>query len=170
MKWRWKRCPFPTLGLVFIGIIGVSVVLTSELPALQGRRLPFLGTVLATLVVAMVVEMRRRRLNSCPWLDFGGAARLALYLALFVVGVVVVLPGIWPTRDVEWTFRIAAVLLAIAFPALLAIHLKVDHGELEEAGVRRSLVFASRLPLYLIRTVIVVILLGSFLTLLGVLR
>jgi hypothetical protein len=166
----WNRCPFPVLGLLFVGIVGLSAILSSQIPSLRDLGLPFFSSVFATLVVALVIEILRDRPNSCPWLDFGSSARAILYLALFVVGVAVVLPGIWPTRSIEWPLRVPAVLLAVSFPALLAIHLRVDHNELEESGVRRSLVFASRLPVYFISTVLALVLLGSVLTFLGVLR
>jgi len=166
----WNPCPFPALALLFVGIVGASAGLSSQVASLRELGLPFFGSVLATLVVAVLIEIRRRRPNSCPWLDFGDSARVVLYLALFIVGLAVVLPGVWPSRDIEWPLRVPAALLAVAFPALLAIHLKVDHSELEESGVRRSLVFASRLPVYFICTVIGLTLATTFLTLLGVLK
>jgi hypothetical protein len=165
-----NRCPFPVLGLLYVGVIGLSAVVGSQIPSLRDLGLPFFGSLFATLIVALVIEIRRSRPNSCPWLDFGSSSRAVLYLALFVVGVAVVVPGIWPTRSVEWPLRIPAILLAISFPALLAIHLRVDHNELEETGVRRSLVFASRLPVYFISTMLALVLLGGVLTFLGVLR
>jgi hypothetical protein len=160
----WHRCPFPVLGVLFVAVISATAILGSRLPALCDRGLPLFGSVLATLLVAAVIETRRRRPNPCPWLDFGQVARFVLYVALVVIGLVVVLPGLWPSPDVEWPLRVPALLLAVAFPALLAIHLKVDHSELEESGVRRWLIFASRLPVYFICTVIVLVLLGGVLS------
>ena len=166
----WGRCPFPFLGVLFVGIVVLSAVVSVQSPNLVHRGLPFLGPTLATFGAALVIEVRRNRPNNYPWLDFGPLTRLVLYVTLFIVGAVVVLPGFWPTGDVEWPLRIPAILLAISFPALLAIHLRVDHRTLEETGVRRSLVFASRLPLYFIGTVVVLTFLASAPTFLGVLR
>jgi hypothetical protein len=139
-------------------------------PNMANVGIPLLGSLAATGFFGFVVEARRSRPNSCPWLDFGDARRAIMYLMLFIVGLAVVFPGVWPSRGVEWIFRVPFLLLAIAGLALLRIHKSVDHGELEEAGVARGIYFASRLPVYLLATLAVFVAIAAVLTFLGVAR
>lgn len=126
------------------------------------------GSLLATLAVGGIVEVRRRKPNECPWLDFGDARRAILYLSLFVVGVVVVVPGVYPGSAVEWPLRITFVLLALSVSALLRIHVTVDHGQLEEAGVKRAIYVTSRIPVYVLTAIAAFAVLAGLLELLGV--
>ena len=162
-----RRCPFPFLSIMFVAIIFVFAVLAG-VSKLANVGMPLLGSVVATTVFGGAVEVLRRKPNSCPWLDFGDARRFIMYLLLFVVGLAVVFPGVWPSRNVEWVFRIPFALLAIASVALLRIHRVVDHGQLEEAGVSRGIYFASRLPLYLLATMAAFVVLVAVLALIGV--
>jgi hypothetical protein len=158
-----RRCPFPLLLAIFLAIVLAAAALMVRVPTLANAGLPVLGPLVATIFVGIGVEVWRRKANSCPWLDFETGRRVVMYLLLFIVGVFVVFPGIWPARSVEWVFRIPLLLLTVAGVALLTIHKAVDHGELEEAGVRRGIYFASRLPVYVLTTV------GAFLAIAAVL-
>ena len=164
----WRRCPFPaSLGL-YLGLILLADCLMLALPKSAGAGFWPIGALLATLAVAGIVEVRRRKPNECPWLDFGDARRAILFLLLFVIGVVVVAPGVYPGAAVEWPLRVTFVLLAISVGALLRIHVTVDHGELEETGVKRSLYVASRIPVYVLATIAAFLVLASVLAFLGV--
>ena len=163
-----RHCPFPMLSATFVAIIFVFAALMTAVPKFATAGMPLLGSVVATAVFGVVVEAQRRKPNSCPWLDFGDARRFIMYLLLFVVGLAVVFPGIWPSRSVEWVFRVPFLLFAIAGLALLRIHRVVDHGNLEEAGVHRSVFFASRLPLYLLGTLAVCVVVATLLAMIGV--
>ena len=143
------RCPYPlALGAYAAIIVAVAVFLSKILS--WNVWIVLCGAALATSVVAVVVEVLRRKPNTCSWLDFGTAERVVLYLALFLVGLAVVFPGVWPSREVEWFFRLPCVLFALAAVALLRVHRIVDHGDLEESGVSRGIFLLSRSPLYLL--------------------
>jgi hypothetical protein len=164
------RCPFPALLTAYVAIIFVSAALMVAVPHVANVGIPLLGSLAATGFFGFVVEARRRRPNSCPWLDFGDARRAIMYLLLFIVGLSVVFPGVWPSRGVEWVFRVPFLLLVIAGLALLRIHKSVDHGDFEEAGVPRGIYFASRLPVHLLATLTVFVVIAAVLALLGVSR
>jgi len=163
-----RRCVFPALSAAFVSIILVAAVLMTNVPALAHVMMPLLGAVAGTTVFGAVVEVRRRKPNPCPWLDFSAAQRVVLYLLLFIIGLAVVFPGIWPTRDVEWPLRVPFALFLLAGVALLRIHKTVDHGELEETGVSRALYVASRSPLYLLGAVAAFVAVGAILSFIGV--
>src|ERR1700686_1307658 len=109
----WLRCPFPALSALFVLIILTSSTVMSLIPRLAALGLPPLGVLAASLAVGLTIEMLRRKSTSCPWLEFGKAGRAILYLALFVVGLFVVFPGVWLTLEVEWPLRIPFVVFTI---------------------------------------------------------
>jgi hypothetical protein len=165
-----KRCVFPTLSAVFVSIILVTAFLMTNVPASAHIATPLLGAVVATTAFGAVVELQRRKLNSCPWLDFGASQRITMYVLLFVVGLAVVFPGVWPSHNVEWPLRVPFALLLLAGIALLRIHRTVDHGELEETGVSRALYLASRSPLYFLGAFAAFVVVGAVLSFIGVWR
>src|SRR5450432_3195401 len=130
------RRPYPLALGAYVAIIAMAAVFLSTILA-WNVWIVLCGAALATGVVAVVVEVLRRKPNTCPWLDFGVGERLVMYVALFLVGVAVVFPGVWPGREVEWFVRLPFVLFALAGVALLRVHKIVDHGSLDESGVGR---------------------------------
>ena len=76
-----------------------------------------------------------------------------MYGALWLVGLFLFAPlSVTEAGDsgllVPWVVLVT--IAAVSALALLRIHLTVDHGELEEPGVSWPLVASSRLPLYLL--------------------
>ncbi len=100
----WKTCPFPAALVGYLIIILVCACLMALVPRLEDLALPVVGTFLATCAFGLAIEVRRRKPNDCPWLDFGDARRAVMYLSLFVVGISVVLPGLYPSRAVNGLF------------------------------------------------------------------
>jgi hypothetical protein len=96
------------------------------------------------------LERRRHSGADCPWLEVGPARRLIMYGALWMGGLVVFGPLSQASSDLVPVWAVLAGLALVSAFALVRIHVRIDHGELEEAGVPWTLVVASRLPVYLL--------------------
>jgi hypothetical protein len=145
-----QRCPFPVAFLIY----GALAVVLPIVPALTALSVPFWSVLLFQLIgllgFAVWLEKRRYSGADCPWLDGKPARRLVMYGALWLVGLIVFGPLSQASSDFLPVWAVLAGLALVSAFALVRIHVRVDHGEFEEAGASWPLVVASRLPVYLL--------------------
>jgi hypothetical protein len=160
-----SRCPFP----MAIGLFAVVSVLFpaglffwGALPAWGLHVLQLLGVT----AFAVWLESRRAHGISCPWLEVGASRRLLMYGALWLVGLLVLLPiGAMDMAPLPVVCVLAALVVVPAI-ALLRQHVIVDHGDLEEAGVPWWLFASARLPVYFLMLLGLLVVVGGLLSLL----
>lgn len=145
-----QRCPFPMAFTMFlvVSVAGpaILIVATREAPPSALFFVQFVGIGL----FAMWLETRRLAGSDCPWLEVSASRRLILYGLLWVVGSLMLFAfGALRTAPIP-ILMVLGTLVLLPVASLLKLHTTVDHSELEEVGVRRWLVVASRLPVYLL--------------------
>ena len=160
-----SRCPFPLgMGLFALGsiLLPAALFFSGVLPAWGLHVLQLLGVT----VFAVWLESRRLRGSACPWLDVGASRRLLMYGALWLVGLLVLFPlGAMDIAPVP-VLGVLAALVVVPAVALLRQHVIVDHGPLEEAGVRWWLFASARLPVYFLVLLGLLVVAGGLLSLL----
>lgn len=147
-------CPFAGWVLIYLGGILLGELALPTLARATGRPwigYPIVAVILANVAASLVVERSYGVGRQCNWLPQEAGGRITLYVIAFVVGLFVISPGLSPSRDILFAFRVIGGVAILSLMALLMMHLG-SHGRGDGLLHRHSglLAVVSRLPVFLL--------------------